>query len=51
MRIVYIVGTLASRSGANRIITEKANYFTTNYNHDVTIITCFQPQNLTRDSR
>lgn len=44
MRIVYIIGTLASKSGANRIITEKANYFATKYNHDVTIITCFQPQ-------
>ena len=45
MRIVYIVGTFATQSGANRIVTEKANYFATYLGYDVTIVTCFQHNN------
>lgn len=44
MRIAYIVGTLATQSGANRMVTEKANIFAAEYNYDVTIITCVQHQ-------
>ena len=47
MRIVYIIGSLATQSGANRMVTEKANIFATQFNYDLTIITCVQHQNET----
>lgn len=42
MRIVYIIDSLASKGGAERIISEKMNYFATFYNDDVSVITYFQ---------
>lgn len=42
MRIVYIKASLASKGGAERIITEKMNYLATIYNYDVSVITYFQ---------
>lgn len=42
MRIVYIYSTLAATGGTERMITEKANYFSERFGYDVTIITCFQ---------
>ena len=42
MRIVYIIDSLASKGGAERIITEKMNYLATVFNDDVYVITYFQ---------
>lgn len=42
MRIVYIIDSLASKGGAERIITEKMNYLATIYNYDVSVITYYQ---------
>lgn len=45
MKIVYIIGTLATQSGAARIVTEKMNLFATRLHYDITVITCIQHQN------
>lgn len=42
MRIVYIIDSLASKGGAERIITEKMNYLATVFNDDIYVITYFQ---------
>lgn len=42
MRILYVIDSLASKGGAERIITEKMNYLANNYNYDVSVITCNQ---------
>lgn len=42
MRIVYVIDSLASKGGAERIISEKMNYLAANYGFDVTVITCYQ---------
>ena len=42
MRIAYIYSTLAKTGGTERMITEKANYFSDRFGYDVTIISCFQ---------
>lgn len=42
MRIVYIIDSLASKGGAERIISEKMNYLATTYNYDVSVITYYQ---------
>lgn len=42
MRIVYIIDTLSSKGGAERIISDKMNYLATHFNYDVSIITCYQ---------
>ena len=42
MKIVYIFSTLAKTGGTERMITEKANYFSEQFGYDVTIITLFQ---------
>ena len=42
MRIVYIIDTLSTKGGAERIISEKMNYMATRYGYDVSIITCYQ---------
>ena len=42
MRIVYIIDSLASKGGAERIISEKMNYLATFYHDDVSVITYFQ---------
>ena len=42
MRIVYIIDTLSSKGGAERIISEKMHYMADQFNYDVSIITCFQ---------
>lgn len=39
MKIVYIIPTLEAKGGAERIIVEKANYLSTHYGFDVTIVT------------
>lgn len=42
MKIVYIIDTLSTKGGAERIISEKMNYMTAHYDYDVSIITCYQ---------
>lgn len=42
MKIVYIIDTLSTKGGAERIISEKMNYMATHYGYDVSIITCYQ---------
>ncbi len=42
MKIVYIIDSLASKGGAERIFSEKMNYLAINYNYDVLVITCYQ---------
>lgn len=42
MRIVYIIDTLSTKGGAERIISEKMNYMATHYGYDVSILTCYQ---------
>ena len=41
MRIAYIIDSLSYRGGAERIITEKANYLAELDGYDVTIILCY----------
>ena len=45
MKIAYIYSTMAVAGGTERMITEKANYFSERYGYDVTIISCFQRTN------
>ena len=47
MKIAYIYSTLANTGGTERMITEKANYFSERFGYDVTIITCFQREDET----
>lgn len=42
MKIVYVLPTLAWKGGAERIISEKANYLAEHYGYEVTIVTILQ---------
>ncbi len=42
MKIVYIIDSLASKGGAERILTEKMNYLANLNKYDVYVITCNQ---------
>lgn len=42
MKILYVIDSLASRGGAERIVTEKMNYLATVFGYEVTVVTCFQ---------
>jgi len=42
MKILYVIDSLASRGGAERIVTEKMNYLAERYGHEVTVVTCYQ---------
>ncbi|MCR5157734.1 MAG: glycosyltransferase family 4 protein [Prevotella sp.] len=42
MRIVYVIDSLASKGGAERILTDKMNYMTAHYGYEVYVITCYQ---------
>ncbi len=42
IKIVYVIQSLASKGGAERIVTEKMNYLVEEYSYDVTVITCHQ---------
>ena len=44
MKIAYIYSTMATKGGTERMITEKANYFSEHFGYDVTIIICFDVQ-------
>jgi len=45
MKIVYLYTALVTIGGADRVITNKANYFAENFGYDVTIITDSQGDN------
>ena len=45
MKIAYVYSTMAKSGGTERMITEKANYFSEQLGYDITIITCFQLSN------
>ena len=47
MKIVYVLPTIAPNRGAERIITEKANYLTKNFGYIVYIINLFQDDETT----
>lgn len=42
MKIVYVINSIASKGGAERIIIEKMNYLAERGGHDVSIICCYQ---------
>ena len=42
MKIVYVIDSLASKGGAERIISEKMNYMADLLGYDVTVVTCYQ---------
>ena len=42
MKIIYVIDSLASKGGAERIISEKMNYLADHGGHEVTVITCYQ---------
>lgn len=42
MRIVYIIDSLASKGGAERILSEKMSYMADRYGYDVSVVTCYQ---------
>lgn len=42
MRIVYVIDSLASKGGAERILCDKMNYMTANYGYEVYVVTCYQ---------
>ena len=44
MKIVYVIDSLASKGGAERILSDKMNYMAEHYGYDVYVITCFQNQ-------
>ena len=46
MKIVYVIDSLASKGGAERILSEKMNYLTTIYGYDISVITCYQNPSL-----
>ena len=42
MKIVYVIDSLASKGGAERILSDKMNYMVEHFGYDVYVITCFQ---------
>ena len=42
MKILYVIDSLASKGGAERIVTEKMNSLASHYGHEVTVVTCYQ---------
>lgn len=46
MKIAYVIEDFSIRGGAERIISEKANYLATKFHHEVTIISIYQDERL-----
>lgn len=44
MKVVYIIDSLASKGGAERILSDKMNYMVDHFGYDVYVITCYQNQ-------
>ncbi len=42
MKVLYVIDSLASKGGAERIVTEKMNYLAGRFGYDVTVVTCYQ---------
>lgn len=42
MRIVYVIDSLSSKGGAERILSEKMSYMAERYGYDVSVVTCYQ---------
>lgn len=42
MKIVYVIDSLASKGGAERILSDKMNYMAEHFGYDVYVITCYQ---------
>ena len=42
MKVVYVIDSLASKGGAERIISEKMSYLADHFGYDVTVVTCYQ---------
>lgn len=42
MKLLYIVEDFAENGGVERIVSQKANIFSTQYNHDVTIVSVYR---------
>ena len=42
MKIVYVIDSLASKGGAERVIINKMDYMVKHFNYDISIITCYQ---------
>ena len=42
MKIVYVIDSLASKGGAERVIINKMDYMVNHFGYDISIITCYQ---------
>ena len=42
MKIAYVIDSLASKGGAERILTDKMNFLATRFGYEVYVITCYQ---------
>ena len=42
MKIAYVIDSLASKGGAERILSDKMNYMADHFGYDVYVITCYQ---------
>ena len=42
MKIVYVIDSLASKGGAERILSDKMNYMAEHFGYEVYVITCYQ---------
>ena len=42
MKIVYVIDSLASKGGAERILSDKMNYMAAHYGYEVYVVTCYQ---------
>ncbi len=47
MNLVYVIDSLALKGGAERIVSEKMNYLADTGNYQVSVITCYQYDNMT----
>lgn len=42
MKVVYVIDSLASKGGAERILSDKMNYMVAHFGYEVYVITCYQ---------
>lgn len=42
MKVVYVIDSLASKGGAERILSEKMNYMVSRFGYEVYVVTCYQ---------
>lgn len=42
MKIIYVIDSLASKGGAERVIINKMDYMVSHFGYDISIITCYQ---------